>query len=277
MNIKLLTVPGLALVLGACVSAPRPNAALAAASAQVSAAEADPDVAKYDPLDLQAAQQDLQAAQTAANRGKEDQVAQPAYMATQTARLAEARAATKADQARVAQGTRERDRIELAARARETNVALAQRNEAAAQAAQLQAQVAELKAKETNRGLVLTLGDVLFDTGKASLNPGAALNLDRLATFLQQHPERRVEIDGFTDSVGPDAYNQELSEERAESVKAALVARGIDPSRVTTEGYGKSFPVASNNDSAGRQLNRRVEVVIGNGNGPIAPRSSAGS
>jgi outer membrane protein OmpA-like peptidoglycan-associated protein len=114
---------------------------------------------------------------------------------------------------------------------------------------------------------------VLFDTGRASLNPGAALKLDRLAAFLNEHPDRRVQIEGFTDSVGSDAYNQDLSERRAEAVKAALAARGIDPSRISTEGYGKAFPVATNSDSGGRQLNRRVEVVIGNGNTPISPRT----
>jgi outer membrane protein OmpA-like peptidoglycan-associated protein len=142
------------------------------------------------------------------------------------------------------------------------------------QSAQLQAEIDQLKAKQTDRGLVLTLGDVLFDTGRATLNPGASMKLDRLAAFLNEHPDRHVQIEGFTDSVGTDAYNQDLSERRADAVKAALTMRGIDPSRVGTEGYGKAYPVASNSDSGGRQLNRRVEVVIGNGNTPIAPRSA---
>jgi len=121
---------------------------------------------------------------------------------------------------------------------------------------------------------VLTLGDVLFDTGRAELKPGAGRTLDQLAQFLSEHPERRVQIDGFTDSVGSDAYNEELSQRRADAVKTALMTRGIDPARIGTEGYGKAYPVASNTDSGGRQLNRRVEVVIGNDNDtPIAPRS----
>jgi outer membrane protein OmpA-like peptidoglycan-associated protein len=272
MNVKLITGLGLALVLGACASAPQPNAALETASAQVAAAQADPNVVKYDPLDLETAKKDLDIAQAAANNRKEDEIAQPAYMATQTAKLAQARAAAKADDARVAEGTQERDRIQMMARSREANVAVAQRDQAAQQAANLQAEVDQLKATQTNRGLVLTLGDVLFDTGRATLNPGAAMKLDRLASFLNEHPDRRVQIEGFTDSVGSDAYNQDLSERRAESVKAALVNRGIDPSRVSTEGYGKAYPVANNNDSGGRQLNRRVEVVIGNSNTPVAPR-----
>jgi outer membrane protein OmpA-like peptidoglycan-associated protein len=280
MSHKYLTVAAVAVVLGACASAPQPNAALETARAQISSAEADPNVAQYDALDLQAARQDLAAAEAANTRRDEPQTDQMAYVAAQTARVAQARAAAKADDARVAQGTAERDRIQANARAREANTAVAQRNEAVEQrnaatmqSAQLQAEVEQLKAKQTDRGLVLTLGDVLFDSGRASLNPGAATKLDRLAAFLNEHPDRRVQIEGFTDSVGGDAYNQDLSERRAEAVKAALTMRGIDSSRISTGGYGKAYPVASNSDSGGRQLNRRVEVVIGNANTPIAPRS----
>jgi outer membrane protein OmpA-like peptidoglycan-associated protein len=283
MSQKYLIVAAVALALGACASAPQPNAALETARAQVSAAGADPNVAQYDALDLQAARQDLAAAEAANTNRDEAQTDQMAYIAAQTARLAQQRAAAKADDARIAQGTAERDRIQAQARSREANAAVAQRNAAVAQAnaatvqsAQLQAEVDALKAKQTDRGIVLTLGDVLFDTGRATLNPGAATKMDRLASFLNEHPDRRVQIEGFTDSVGGDAYNQDLSERRAEAVKASLTMRGIDPSRIATEGYGKAYPVASNSDSGGRQLNRRVEVVIGNANTPIAPRSAGG-
>ena len=274
MSQKYLVIAAVALALGACASAPQPNAALETARAQVSAASADPNVAQYDALDLQAARQDLAAAEAANNNRDEPQTDQMAYIAAQTARVAQQRAAAKADDARIAQGTAERDRIQAQARSREANVAVAQRNAALEQSAQLQAEVEALKAKQTDRGLVLTLGDVLFDTGRASLSPGAAAKLDRLAQFLSEHPDRRVQIEGFTDSVGGDAYNLDLSERRAEAVKAALTMRGIDPSRIATEGYGKAYPVASNGDSGGRQLNRRVEVVIGNANTPIAPRTA---
>jgi outer membrane protein OmpA-like peptidoglycan-associated protein len=144
---------------------------------------------------------------------------------------------------------------------------LGQRDQATEQAARLQAEVDQLKATPTPRGLVLTLGDVLFDTGKARLNPGSARKLDQLAQFLADHPERRVQIDGFTDSVGTDSYNQDLSQQRADAVKSSLISRGIDPTRIGSQGYGKGFPVANNVDSGGRQLNRRVEVVIGGDNG----------
>jgi outer membrane protein OmpA-like peptidoglycan-associated protein len=268
-----MTAIGLALALGACASSPQPNAALETARAQVAAAEADPNVARYAALDLDAARKDLALAESAAEHHKDAEVSQPAYMAAQTARLALARAAAKADDAKVAQGQQERDRIRLAAQQREVNVAVAQRDEASQQAADLQAELQKMKATQTDRGIVLTLGDVLFDTARAELNPGAATKMDQLAAFLKEHPERRIEIDGFTDSVGSDAYNEGLSQRRANAVKAALVSRGIDPTRINTQGYGKAYPVASNSDSGGRQLNRRVEVVIGNdNNAPIVPR-----
>jgi outer membrane protein OmpA-like peptidoglycan-associated protein len=295
MNIKLLTGMGLGLALCACVTTPQPNAALESAHAAVQSAESDPNVAKYAALDLEAARKDLAIADDAALHHNEAQIAQPAYMAAQNARLAQMHAATKANDARVAAGQAERDQILLATRNREvqnaklatnearmaTSAALDQRDQAAQQAAQateeaarLQAEVDQLKATPTPRGLVLTLGDVLFDTGRSELNPGAGRKLDQLAQFLSEHKERRVQIDGFTDSVGPDSYNEELSRRRADAVKSALLVRGIDASRISTQGYGKAFPVANNTDSGGRQLNRRVEVVIGGDNGTaVMPRS----
>jgi outer membrane protein OmpA-like peptidoglycan-associated protein len=273
MNVKFMTGVGFALALGACASAPQPNAALESARTQVAAAQADPNVVRYAPLDLDTAKKDLALAESAAEHHQDASVSQPAYMAAQTARLAQARAAAKAYDAQVAQGQAERDRIQLAARQRDVNTAVEQRNAASQQAAELQAELDKMKAKQTDRGIVLTLGDVLFDTARAELNPGAATKMDQLAQFLTQHPDRRAEIDGFTDSVGSDAYNEDLSQRRASAVKAALVTRGIDPSRINTQGYGKAYPVASNSDSGGRQLNRRVEVVIGgNDNAPIVPR-----
>jgi outer membrane protein OmpA-like peptidoglycan-associated protein len=294
MNAKLLTGLGLALALGACASMPQPNAALENARAAVQTAEADPNVQRYSALDLEAAKKDLAIAEDANLHHKDAEVNQPAYLALQNARLAQAHAAAKADDARVAMGQAERDQIMLAARTREAanaNRAAANANQAAAnanqakdaalserdaanqEAARAQAELEQLKATPTPRGSVMTLGDVLFDTGRAELKPGAARKLDQLVQFLMEHPERRVQIDGFTDSVGTDAYNEELSQRRADSVKAALLSRGVDASRVSTEGYGKAYPVANNSDSGGRQLNRRVEVVIGNSSQPIAPRS----
>ena len=295
MNMKLITGMGLGLALCACVSTPQPNAALESARAAVQTAESDPNVSKYAALDMEAARKDLAIADDAALHHNEAAIAQPAYLAAQNARLAQMHGAAKADDARVAAGQAERDQIVLATRNREvqnakmatneakmqTSEALDQRDQAtqtAAQATQeaarLQAEVDQLKATPTSRGLVLTLGDVLFDTGRSELNPGSSRKLDQLAQFLSEHKERRVQIDGFTDSVGSDSYNEELSRRRADAVKSALLVRGIDSSRISTQGYGKAYPVANNTDSGGRQLNRRVEVVIGGDNGTaIAPRS----
>jgi outer membrane protein OmpA-like peptidoglycan-associated protein len=263
---------GLAAAVAGCVSAPQPNAALESARAEVQSAEADPNVSQYAAVDMQAARKQLDIAESADVNHQDADIAQPAYLATQTARLAKAHADAKADDARVAAGQAERDRIQLAARSQEvgtanraTDRALGQRDLATEQAGLLQAEVDQLEAVPTPRGLVLTIGDVLFDTGRAQLNPGSARKLDQLAQFLAGHPGRRVQIDGFSDST--ETYNQNLSQQRADAVKYALVSRGIDYTRIEARGYGTGFPVANNGDSGGRQMNRRVEVVIGGENG----------
>ncbi len=274
MKTRLLTGMGFALALGACASVPQANPALENAQTAVQTAEADPNVNKYATLELDVARKDLSNAENAARHHQDAEVNQSAYLATQNARLAQAHAAAKADDARVAAGQVERDQIMLAARTREADNAKLAAANSKQETARVQAELDALKATPTPRGMVLTLGDVLFDTGRAELKPGASRNLDQLAQFLVEHPERRVQVDGFTDSVGSDSYNEELSQRRANAVREALIARGVEPSRIGAEGYGKSYPVANNNDSGGRQLNRRVEVVIGRDNGtPIAPRT----
>jgi outer membrane protein OmpA-like peptidoglycan-associated protein len=149
----------------------------------------------------------------------------------------------------------ERARMEAAARAEEAEKAKAEVDE-------LLGQLSDLKAKQTERGIVLTMGDVLFAFDKATLSPEALRNVDKLADFLRKHPNRSVLIEGHTDSVGSDEYNLDLSEKRAEAVKNALVSKGVGEERITPKGYGKKYPVASNETSDGRQLNRRVEVVV---------------
>ncbi len=274
MNTKLLTAMALAMTFAGCADMPKTNPALETARGAVQAADADPNVGKYAALDLQAAKGELQAAESAALKHDEAGIAQPAYLAAQTAHLAQIKASAKADDARVAAGQTERDRIQLNARTTEVDSAKMARDQATQKAAGLLAELNALKAKPTDRGLVLTLGDVLFDTGKADLNPGAARNLDQLVQFLTDHPDRRVEIDGYTDSVGTDSYNLDLSQRRADAVKSVLVSRGIDPSRISSRGYGKEFGIASNADAGGRQLNRRVEIVIGGEDGAaVAARS----
>jgi outer membrane protein OmpA-like peptidoglycan-associated protein len=281
MNTKLIAAISFALAMAACASAPQPNVALENARSAVRSAEADPNVATYAALDMHTARKELDAAEAAAAARDEKGIDQPAYLAAQTAHLAQLKASAKANDARVAAGKAERDQIQLSARTKEVGSALqkaanadAARDQANQQTAAVQAELDALKAKPTDRGLVLTLGDVLFDTGKADLNPGASRNLDQLVVFLTDHPERRVEIDGYTDNVGTDSYNLNLSERRADTVKSVLVNRGIDSTRIVVRGYGKDFGVASNVDSGGRQLNRRVEIVIGGVDGaPVAARS----
>jgi outer membrane protein OmpA-like peptidoglycan-associated protein len=273
MNTKLITAISLALTMAACASVPQPNLALENARSAVRSAEADPNVSTYAALDLHTARSELDAAEAAAAAHDEKGIAQPAYLAAQTAHLAQLKASTKADDARVAAGKAERDQIQLNARTNEVDSAVLARNQATQQSAALQAELDALKAKPTDRGLVLTLGDVLFDTGKAELNPGAARNLDQLVQFLTDHPERHVEIDGYTDSVGTDSFNLDLSQRRADTVRSVLVNHGIESSRVVSRGYGKEYSVASNADSGGRQLNRRVEIVIGGVDGaPVVAR-----
>ena len=281
MNTKFLTGVGIALVIAGCASTPKPNEALESARSTVQAAQADPNAAKYAAVDLQAAKSDLAVADAAFIRRDEPSIAQPAYMAAQNARLAQLRGAAKADDARVAAGQAERDKIILAARTnqvdsanrakdaaiRATDDAKISRDQATENAARLQAEVDALKAKPTDRGLVLTLGDVLFETGSSTLSSGAGRNMDRLVQFLTDHSERLVQIDGFTDSIGTDSFNQDLSQHRADAVRYQLVSRGISSTRIATQGYGKAYPVATNSESSGRQLNRRVEVVIGADNG----------
>jgi len=138
--------------------------------------------------------------------------------------------------------------------------------------AQQEMQLKELKAKKTERGLVITLGDVLFSTNKAQLKSGGMRNVQKLADFLKQYPQRKVLVEGFTDSTGSDSLNQELSERRANAVRTALVDMGISSDRINTRGYGKALPIADNDTAASRQLNRRVEIVLSDENGNIAPR-----
>lgn len=273
-----------ALGLAACATAPKEDPTLTRAQAAVQEASNDPTVAQYAPQELQRAQQELDAAQKATSPEQRDQLA---YVASRHVDLARLQARDAVARAAVAQGSEERNRILIAAKTaeaqraqQEAEIARAQATaanteaaQAQGQAAQLQQQLQDLQAKETARGLVITLSDVLFDTGKVELKPGAGLQLDKIANFLQQHPERRVAVEGFTDSVGGEEYNQQLSERRAQAVKDALGTRGVSSERIDVRGYGKGYPVASNSEATGRQLNRRVEIVISTGANAVPPRS----
>jgi outer membrane protein OmpA-like peptidoglycan-associated protein len=131
----------------------------------------------------------------------------------------------------------------------------------------MRAQLAEqlnliLATRDTARGLIVSMSDVLFDTGKYSLKPGAREKLAKVAGILIAHPGLNIEIDGYTDNVGSDAMNQTLSENRATVVRSYLVEQGVTADSVSAQGFGNSSPVASNDTPSGRQENRRVELVV---------------
>ena len=147
-----------------------------------------------------------------------------------------------------------------------------QTEEAQRRSLQLEAQLVAMEARKTDRGMVVTLGDVLFDTDEAQLKAGGVRNVQKLADFFKEYPQRNVMIEGFTDSTGSNDHNQRLSDRRADSVRTALLGMGMNSERITWRGYGESYPVAGNDTAAGRQLNRRVELVVSDDNGKIAPR-----
>jgi outer membrane protein OmpA-like peptidoglycan-associated protein len=156
----------------------------------------------------------------------------------------------------------EQARKETEAKALEAEQARKEAEKAMAQRKQLESELAELKATQTERGIVLTLGDILFGFGKDVLLPGAKATIDRLVGFLTKYPTRNVVIEGHTDNVGSETYNLGLSQRRADAVKDSLTSKGISEDRITAKGYGESRPIANNATSAGRQQNRRVEIVI---------------
>ena len=218
--------------------------------------------AERDRLRLEARTRDAERAQRQAS------------LAQQNAARAQAQAAANRADAITAQ-QQAQDAAHQAQLAREqADAARRQAANAQSQAQSLQSALAELQARPTDRGMVVTLGDLLFDTGSAHLNPGGLRAVDHLVEFMDAYPQRRVSIEGFTDSVGNPGANQELSERRASAVRIALIDRGIDPARLVARGYGEEYPVASNSNPAGRQMNRRVEIVISDANGMIGSRTS---
>ena len=193
--------------------------------------------------------------------------------------IAQETAKGKGAEAAVAHSDTESAKIQLAARTEEADksqrsveVSKQQAQDAEMRAAQLQSQLNELNAQQTDRGVVVTLGDVLFDTNKAQLKSGGVRAVQKLADVLKQNPQRKIFVEGFTDSRGSDSYNQDLSERRANAVRDTLLGMGISGDRIATRGYGKNFPVASNDSDAGQQLNRRVEIVISDESGNIRSR-----
>lgn len=255
------------LLLAACAAAPVKPSGADEARAKLTQLQSNPDLAARAPVAMKEAELAVRTAeepQTDAALGQ-----YRVYMADRKVDIAIARAKTALAEDQRAGLSQQRDQARLDARTREadsngiklatTRVALA---DATQQSADLQRQLDELNAKPTDRGLVLTLGDVLFATGKSDLKVGATSKLNQLVTFLNNYPSRTVSIEGYTDNVGSDDYNLGLSQRRADSVKSYLTVQGIASTRLAADGRGESSPVAGNDSAAGRQQNRRVEVVI---------------
>ena len=268
---KIILVTGLAAMLAACASAPQRNDQLEQARAEVQNLSADPMAQQAASDDLSAARASLDQAQGAfQQKAPPEKVNQLAYLATRHAQAGEARISEARARQEVAKAQQDREHILLEAREHETRQAQAQTAAAQSQLADTQQELKDLQAKQTNRGLVMTLSDVLFDTGRATLKPGADRDLDRLAQALKDNANTRVLIEGHTDSVGGDDYNMALSQKRAESVADALQMRGVPADRYQAKGLGKDFPVASNATQSGRQQNRRVEIVFSDPSGRFA-------
>ena len=248
--------------VAACSSTPETIAELETARAVVPQVEASPR-AGVAATNISEARKALDRANQLADKGgKTADIQYEATVASRNAQIANEKILSAMAKDEMEKGTAERQAVLTDARARE-----AQRNAEYARTAEdranaLERELADLKGKKTDRGVVVTMGDVLFDTGKATLKPGAYATIERLATVLKEDQARKVLIEGHTDSVGTDEYNQSLSERRAASVQAALFERGVEASQISTVGKGESTPVAGNDNAAGRQQNRRVELVF---------------
>ncbi|HEX2239420.1 MAG TPA: OmpA family protein [Gammaproteobacteria bacterium] len=297
-------------VTAGCVIMPKENEALNEARMAYVQAANDPQIVEYASLTLRDAQDALNETQRLVNADADQgAIVHHAYLTKQHIAIARELAQQGAAEEEIRQAEAERQQILLEAqtqearrawdlaeqraqeanqaqalaqaRAREAEMARQQAaraqeraQEMAAKAQQLTERVRDLKAQETERGLVVTLGDLLFDAGEAQLKPAGTQAIDKLAEFLKQYPERNILIEGYTDSTGDAAFNQQLSERRANAVRDALLADAISPDRMRTIGYGEQFPVASNATSDGRQQNRRVEVIISDKEGSIPNRAN---
>lgn len=264
----LFTVVTVAFIAGCAAKQTRPDGA-DDARYKLTRLQEDSQLASRAPVAINEAER----AVIAAERPQSDRVLGKhlVFIADRKVDIASARA-----QSRLLEDEREtlsdqREGARLDARTREADAAhddaASARGDAAAarsESEDLQRQIAELNARETDRGLVVTLGDLLFATDRSDIKGGAASNLGRLALFLNEYPDRTVMIEGHTDNVGSADYNVGLSQRRADSVKTYLVGRGVASGRLTASGMGKTSPVAGNDSATGRQQNRRVEVIISN-------------
>ncbi|MGA7297772.1 MAG: OmpA family protein [Rhodanobacteraceae bacterium] len=285
ITIRLLPVIAL-FFLAACATTPKgPPPEVERLNNQLTQLRSDQRVAANAPDELDKAQSAVNALAGQARTLDEQHYQQRVYVADRLVQTAEAIGMARYQEQRGKQLGRERDQLLLQVQTRQAEQArqaatVAQasaeterrnaemaREEAAAARAQLEdmrSKLSDLKTKQTKRGLVITLGDVLFEVDKASLKPGATRSLDQLAEALKDDPGAQIQIEGHTDSTGSRTHNMELSRDRASAVQSYLTANGISASRITTRGLGPDYPVATNKTAAGRQQNRRVEVIVRN-------------
>ncbi|PQP01310.1 hypothetical protein C5612_20670 [Pseudomonas frederiksbergensis] len=259
---KQLMIPALlaaSVALAAC-STP-PNANLEQARTNYAGLQANPQASKVAALETKDASDYLDKADKAyQDKENQNKVDQLAYLTNQRVEVAKQTIALRTAENNLKNAAAQRAQARLDARDQQIK--------------QLQD---SLNAKQTDRGTLVTFGDVLFATNKADLKPNGLVNINKLAQFLQENPDRKVIVEGYTDSTGSASYNQSLSERRATSVQVALIKMGVDPARIVVQGYGKEYPVAENNSVSGRAMNRRVEVTISNDNQPVIPRSAVSS
>jgi outer membrane protein OmpA-like peptidoglycan-associated protein len=285
--LKLSIAAALCAIVGAgCASTPKEIPELDAARAEVQQATGDPLAQEAAGMRLKKADASLRMADEAVAKHRPlAEIQQQAYLAARHAQIAKEQTAELSARKEVEKGEAERNSVLLQARTAEAAVARADaaqsKSDAAVQTAQavaandesarLRSELEGLQAKQTERGMVLTLGDVLFATGKAVLLPGATLTVDRLADFLRNRAALHVVIEGHTDSVGGEDYNLDLSQRRALAVGTALVSRGVAAERLESRGRGEVYPSASNDSPGGRQQNRRVEIIFSDEKGQFSP------
>lgn len=234
------------------------NAALDRARHDFLAAQGNPLIAQLARTELQQAADALDQAEEALSASADKaEVNHLAYMATQRVAMARELASQRALDAGGAQRSAQASQLI---------------DEAQASQRVLAARLQALNAQQTARGMVITMGDALFDADEASLQAGGVQAIDQLAAILAQYPRRRALIEGFTDSAGTRSQNQMRSGMRADAVKAALVRAGLDRSRANAQAFGETYPVASNGSAQGRSLNRRVEIILSDDSGFISPR-----
>ena len=272
-NITLGLAIGLSVLMTGCASTPPQNAKVDEARASYDLVKNDPAVARSGDTQLRSARDQLNRAESLLKDGADNnRIEHAAYMAQRHAQIASQQGEKAELQTQIESAEERRRALMLAEQTGDASAARSEAEAAQQEAEMLRQRMAELQAEQTDRGMVLTLGDVLFDLNQADLKSAGEQTVGRLAQFMREYENRRVRIEGYTDSTGSDAYNQQLSERRAESVRNALLNQGISSRRIEIKGYGEQYPVASNENSAGRQQNRRVEIVISDTDGNINTR-----